>query len=157
MAMNNTLLCIHRDPAQLSLLRENGYKLLTATNGNEGLRLFAAQSVDAIVLEYHLGHLDGGVVAAEIKKLNPRVPIVMLADDLELPYDALNSVDALVTKSDGSHFLWATVHFVLSVKPPRRREVRLRTQMASPRRRRGRSTAEAHYMHSEAPSDPKHA
>ena len=83
--MNNTLLCIHRDPAQLSLLRENGYKLLTATNGNEGLRLFAAQSVDAIVLEYHLGHLDGGVVAAEIKKLNPRVPIVMLADDLELP------------------------------------------------------------------------
>src|SRR5271167_106858 len=130
MAMNNTLLCIHRDPAQLSLLRENGYKLLTATNGNEGLRLFAAQSVDAIVLEYHLGHLDGGVVAAEIKKLNPRVPIVMLADDLELPYDALNSVDALVTKSDGSHFLWATVHFVLNVKPARGHAAKAKTQMA---------------------------
>jgi hypothetical protein len=40
----------------------------------------------------------------------------MLADDLELPEGALKSVDAIVTKSDGPHFLWATVHFVLSMK-----------------------------------------
>jgi hypothetical protein len=26
-----------------------------------------------------------------------------------------------VTKSDGAHFLWATVHFVLNVKPAQRR------------------------------------
>ncbi len=32
MGTNNTLLCIHRDPAQLSLLQENGYELVTATN-----------------------------------------------------------------------------------------------------------------------------
>jgi len=119
--------------------------------------MLMSRPVDAIVLEYHLGLLDGAVVAAEIKKVKPQLPIVMLADHLELPEGALKSVDALVTKSDGSHFLWATVHFVLNVKPARGREVRLRTQMASPRRRRGRSTAEAHYMHSEAPSDPKHA
>ncbi|MGA9710692.1 MAG: hypothetical protein WBR31_02815, partial [Candidatus Sulfotelmatobacter sp.] len=55
MAINNTLLCIHRDPDQLSLLQENGYELLTATNGHDGLRLFASQPVDAIVLDYHLG------------------------------------------------------------------------------------------------------
>jgi hypothetical protein len=30
------LLCIHRDPAQMSLLRDNGYELITATNGGEG-------------------------------------------------------------------------------------------------------------------------
>ncbi len=119
MPANNTLLCIHRDPAQLSLLQENGYELLTATTGHEGLRLFASQPVDAIVLEYHLGLLDGTFVASQIKRLRPTIPIVMLADDLELPDGALNSVDALVTKSDGSHFLWATVHFVLNVKPAR--------------------------------------
>jgi DNA-binding response OmpR family regulator len=117
----NTLLCIHRDPAQLSLLRENGYELLTTTSGCEGLRLFMARSVDAIVLDYHLALLDGGVVAAEIKKVNSQVPIVMLTDHLELPDGTLKSVDALVAKSDGPHFLLATVHFVLSVKPARRR------------------------------------
>lgn len=71
----NTLLCIHRDPAQLSLLQENGYELVTATNGHEGLRLFMSRAVDAIVLEYHLGLLNGAVIAAEIKQVRPEVPI----------------------------------------------------------------------------------
>jgi DNA-binding response OmpR family regulator len=131
MASNNTLLCIHRDPAQLSLLQENGYELVTATSGHEGLRLLASQPVDAIVLEYHLGFLEGTFVASEIKRIRPTIPIVMLADDLELPDGALKSVDALVTKSDGSHFLWATVHFVLSVKPARSNGGKPRTQIAT--------------------------
>jgi len=113
----NTLLCIHRDPAQLTLLQENGYELVTASNARDGLRLLRTRTVDAIVLEYHLGLLDGAVVAAEIRKVKPHLPIVMLTDHLELPEGALKSVDALVTKSDGAHFLWATLHFILNVKP----------------------------------------
>jgi len=53
MGTNSTLLCIHRDPTQLSLLQQNGYELLTATNGADGLRLLMSQPVDAIVLDYH--------------------------------------------------------------------------------------------------------
>jgi len=139
MVANSTLLCIHRDPGQLSLLQENGYELLTARSGSEGLRLLMSQPVDAIVLEYHLGLLDGGAVADEIKKVKPQLPIVMLVDHLELPYGALKSVDALVTKSDGAHFLWATVHFVLNVKPTQRREGPLATKAAH-LRRAGRPT-----------------
>ncbi len=89
MATNSTLLCIHRDPAQLNLLQEHGYQVLTATNGHDGLRLFMSQPVDAIVLDYQLGLLDGGVVAAEIKRLKPQLPIVMLAKYEELPVEAL--------------------------------------------------------------------
>ena len=66
MAANSTLLCIHRDSVPLSLLEQSGYDLLTATNGREGLQLFMSRPVDAIVLDYHLGLLDGGIVAAEI-------------------------------------------------------------------------------------------
>jgi two-component system alkaline phosphatase synthesis response regulator PhoP len=120
-------------------LRENGYELVTATNGSEGLRLLRSRPVDAIVLDYHLRLLDGAVVAAEIKKFKPQLPIVMLADDLELPEGALKSVDAIVTKSDGPHFLWATVHFVLSVKPAQRRKETLPAQKAAHLRRADRS------------------
>ena len=63
----------------------------------------------------------------------------MLADDLELPEGTLKSVDALVTRSDGPHFLWATVHFVLNVKPTQRKEGTLRTQKVDHRRRTGES------------------
>jgi len=129
MATNSTLLCIHRDPAQLRLLQENGYELVTATNGSDGLRLFMLRPVDAIVIEHHTGLLDGAAIAAEIKQVRPEVPIVMLTDHLELPDGSLKSVDALVTQSDGPHFLLATVHFLLTVKPIQRREERLGTQM----------------------------
>ena len=139
MGTSSTLLCIHRDPSQLSLLEQSGYELLTATNGNEGLRLFMSRPVDAVVLDYQLGLLDGGVVAAAIKKVKPQMPIVMLAENIELPEDALKSVDALVTKSDGLHFLLATVHFVLSVKPIHRHDAKLRAQTPAHLRRPGRS------------------
>jgi DNA-binding response OmpR family regulator len=97
----------------LALLQENGYELVTATNGSDGLRLGMSRPVDAMVLEYHPGLLDGAVIAAEIKQAEPQIPIVMLADHMELR-GALKSVDALVTKSDGAHLLWATLHFVLN-------------------------------------------
>jgi DNA-binding response OmpR family regulator len=132
MGSNSTLLCIHRDPSQLSLLQEHGYELVTATNGSDGLRLFMLQAVDAIVLDYQLGLLDGGVVAAEIKKVKPEVPIVMLAEDVELPHDALKSVDAIVSKSDGPQLLLARVRSLLDVKVAQRREGNLTSQTSIP-------------------------
>ena len=134
MNAHSTLLCIHRDPSQLSWLQENGYDLATATNGSDGLRLFMSRPVDAVVLEHHLALLNGTAIADEIKRARPEVPVVMLVDDMELPAAALKSVDALVVKSDGVHFLWATVHFVLNVKPAQRHEAKLRSQAPSHRR-----------------------
>ncbi len=118
MSTSGTLLCIHRDPTQLGLLQEHGYELVTAANGHDGLRLFMSRPVDAIVLEYHLGLLNGPAIADEIKQVRPEMPIVMLADDTDLPSDSVKSVDALVAKSDGPHSLLATVHFVLAARPP---------------------------------------
>jgi DNA-binding response OmpR family regulator len=102
--------------------------LLIATNGCDGLRLFASHPVDVVVLDYHLGLLDGPCVANEIKQVRPTIPIIMLADDLELPDGALNSVDALITKSADARFLWATVHFILNVKPAQSRGGKHRSQ-----------------------------
>jgi DNA-binding response OmpR family regulator len=121
MATNNTLLCIHRDPSQLTQLEQGGYDLVTATNGRDGLRLFMSRPVDAIVLDYHLGLLDGETVAAEIKKIKPEMPIVMLAPGLDLPVSALSWVDALVPKADGPDLLLATIRSVLDAKPAPRR------------------------------------
>jgi CheY-like chemotaxis protein len=138
MASNGTLLCINRDPSQLSLLQENGYELITATNGHEALRLFMSRAVDAVVLDYELGFLKGMIVAAEIKKLNPRVPIVMLANDVELPEGACKAVDALLIPSDGPNLLWATIHYMLKAEPDRCRG-KLRPQTPAHRYRPTRS------------------
>jgi CheY-like chemotaxis protein len=147
MRSQSTLLCIHREPAQLSLLKEKGYRLITSTNGGDGLRLLRSRDADAIILDYHLGLLDGvldgSVIAAEIKQVRPQLPIVMLADHVELPDGALKSVDALVAKSDGPHFLWATVHFVLKSTRARRHVGKLGAHTPADLRRSGRSTGRA--------------
>jgi DNA-binding response OmpR family regulator len=111
-----TVLCIFRNTILLSIsaLQANGYKVLMANNGREGLMLFMSQEVDVIVLEYYLELLDGGVVAQEVKRVRPEVPIVMLADQLELPMSMRGVLDALVDKSDGAEFLLATLKRVLN-------------------------------------------
>ena len=128
MGSNNNLLCIHQDPAQLSLLKQNGFDLVIAANGPDGLRLLQSCLVDAVVLEHQPGFLDSSILAAEIKRSRPKLPIVLLVDHLELPDGALESIDALVVKSDGDHFLWATIHFILNVKPRQQLEGKLRTR-----------------------------
>ena len=131
MASNPKLLCIYRDPEQLSLLRNNGYDVLAATNGDEGLRLFMTRPVDAVVLEYHLGFLDGGMVASEIKKVQPLIPILMVIDHLEVPDGALRSVDMVVAKFDGDRFLLAAVQSVLAERPVLRSKPKRPSRMRS--------------------------
>jgi hypothetical protein len=98
-----------------------------------------SRPVDAIVLEYRLGLLDGSVIAAEIKQVRPKLPIIMLADHAELPEGALKSVDVLVSTSDPPHFLWAAVHFVLNVKLDRDQDGKPWAQAAARIRRSGRA------------------
>jgi hypothetical protein len=81
------------------------------------------------------GLLDGSVIAAEIKRVRPYLPIIMLTDHAELPDGALKSVDVLVSRSDPPHFLWAAVHFVLNVKSDRSHEGKPRAQTPARLRR----------------------
>ena len=98
------------------VLQERGFCLITATDWTQGLRLLVSKPVDAVILEYHLGLLDGAAVADEIKQVRPRLPIVMLAESLELPEGALRSVDAFVTNCGGPSFLLEAIYTVLQAK-----------------------------------------
>jgi hypothetical protein len=138
MATKSTVLCIHRDPRQLTLLKEKGYGVVMAASGCEGLRLLMTQPVDAVVLEYYLGLLDGSIVADEIKQVKPHLPVLMMADPWGLPHGALESVDTLVDKADGPHFLWAALHFLLTTKVQQNRSAfRVRTMQGRRRDKTG--------------------
>jgi DNA-binding NtrC family response regulator len=111
MGTNSTLLCIHRNPNQLGLLKEHGHELETATNGSDGLRLLMSRPVDAVVLEHHLCLVDGASVADKIKQARPDVPVVMVFDHVELPTHDLESVR--FNRSQLNSFPSANFHIML--------------------------------------------
>jgi CheY-like chemotaxis protein/CRP-like cAMP-binding protein len=94
---DNTVLCIDDEPNGLvvrkAILRNKGYEVLTALSGPEGLKLFKANPVDAVVLDYSMPGMDGGQVAAELKRLNPDIKILLLSAYVDIPKETLHCVD----------------------------------------------------------------
>src|SRR5207245_9766605 len=81
------------------LLEENGYKVLEATGGLEGLKLFLSHPVDAVVLDYQMPGMNGDVVAATMKRFRSQVPIMLLPAFEPLPRHKLRSVDCFAIGS----------------------------------------------------------
>jgi CheY-like chemotaxis protein len=99
-----TVLCVDDEKIGLRvrkiMLESRGYRVLTANNGPEGLKVFDDNDVDLVVLDYYMPDLNGGEVASEIRRRRPGVPIVFLSAYFSLPPDALELADAFITKGD---------------------------------------------------------
>lgn len=112
-----TILCIDDHWSGLIgrklFLEQCGYQVLEATGWDEGLRLFQSRNVDAVVLDYQMPGMNGDVVAAKMKSMNRRVPIMLLSAYGPLPKKKLVSVDSFVSKSQPPEFLLATLEELL--------------------------------------------
>ena len=90
--MNNRILLVE-DEADLSLivadtLRGQGYDVVTAANGIDGLNKFRSGNVDIVVADVMMPKMDGFTMAREIRKISPSVPLLFLTakstiDDVE--------------------------------------------------------------------------
>ncbi|HXN24867.1 MAG TPA: response regulator [Candidatus Dormibacteraeota bacterium] len=104
------VLCIDDAPANLKvrklLLEYAGFAVLTASSGKQGLDLFNTQPVDAVVVDYSMPEMDGGIVAARMKQERPQTPIIMLSAYPGARATVDETVDAFIEKGgDPQHFL----------------------------------------------------
>ena len=83
------------------LLDRAGYRVLTALSGVPALELFCAHPVQAVVLDYSMPGMTGGQVAAEMRRLKPHIPILMLSAYTSLPAEVGSLVDLSMTKGEG--------------------------------------------------------
>lgn len=90
--MSNKILFVE-DEEDLTLiiadtLREQGYEVVTASDGIVGLEKFKSESADIVVADVMMPKMDGFSMAKEIRKLSPSVPLLFLTakstiDDVE--------------------------------------------------------------------------
>ncbi len=106
---HKTVLCVDDEKIGLRvrkiLLENHGFKVLTANSGEQGLSLFDEQSIDLVVLDYYMPGLNGGDVAAEMRRRRPEVPIVFLSAYFSLPAAALELANGFITKGDPPNVL----------------------------------------------------
>jgi CheY-like chemotaxis protein len=97
-----TILCVDDEPAPLELrcelLKKAGYHVIVAGTGREGIRVLASENIDLVVLDYWMADLDGLEVAAEMKRIKPKVPIVMLSGYRSILDEGIGRVDRWLIK-----------------------------------------------------------
>ncbi len=78
----NTILVADDDRNTVVSLREglegDGYEVLTAANGTEGLELVRSDSPDLIVTDLMMPGMDGMVFLKAVKKINPYLPVIVI-------------------------------------------------------------------------------
>ncbi|MFZ0953251.1 MAG: response regulator [Candidatus Sulfotelmatobacter sp.] len=99
------------------LLENNGYEVLEATDGDEGLKLFLSHSVDAVVLDYQMPGMNGDVVAAKMKRFKSHVPIMLLSAYGPLPKRKLEAVDSFLSKSQPPKILLSALRDLMDNEP----------------------------------------
>ena len=104
-----TLLYVDDNSQRLQALQTRlellGYRVLTAGNGADALEIFNLKQVDLAVLDYYMHGLGGDMVALEMKRARPDVPVIIFSGAFTLPEMVIAFVDAFVFTGDGPHRL----------------------------------------------------
>jgi CheY-like chemotaxis protein len=115
---NPLILCIDDEALGLQIrkavLEQEGYRVLTAVDGSGGLTLFANEPVEGVILDYFMPGMDGGQVAAAMRRQRPEVPILLLSAYVNLPAEVIHMVDFTVLKGEGPVELLMKVRLMLS-------------------------------------------
>lgn len=99
-----TILCIDDEQTALqlrqSVLESAGYKVLTAKSGDRGVQMFRSEPVQAVVLDYWMAGMNGMQVAREIRRLDAKVPIIILSAYGELLDESLGIANLWIRKGE---------------------------------------------------------
>lgn len=95
------ILCVDGERAALLVralvLSRAGYRVLTATNGEDALRMFQLNPVDLVIIDLWQPEGTGTQVAGEMKRIHPKVPVILLIGLMDLPA-GFEQADLLLTK-----------------------------------------------------------
>lgn len=126
-----------------ALLKEQGYQVEMARNGEEGLKLFESFHFDVVVTDYRMPRMSGTDLIARIRTMRPQARVILLSGFVEpLGLTEENTgADVVIAKNSQE-----PVHLIRSVKrllnrTPARKPPRSQTRMEGPRATGARAVA----------------
>ncbi|EFF0834156.1 two-component system response regulator GlrR [Escherichia albertii] len=119
------LLLVDDDPRLLKLLGlrliSEGYSVVTAESGAEGLRVLNREKVDLVISDLRMDEMDGMQLFAEIQKVQPGMPVIILTAHGSIP-DAVaatqQGVFSFLTKPVDKDALYQAIDDALEQSAP---------------------------------------
>jgi len=101
MRPKKVILCVDDNEQDLSVLKfmlaTNGYKVLSAINGQEAIGIFADNLVDLVLADFSMPQMNGDQLVMKLKQIAAHVPMILLGDPQKMNGE-LHGADALVGK-----------------------------------------------------------
>ena len=95
------ILCVDDNEQELSVLKfmlsTNGYRVVSAANGQEAIGIFAETSVDLVLADYAMPQMNGSQLIDRLKQIASHVPMILLGDPQRMGGD-IHAADALLAK-----------------------------------------------------------
>jgi len=115
-----TILAVAADQLTLAVrglvLQSEGYEVISASTGEDAMRLAATRNPDLIICEQSFGKENGLALAECLKQLQPETPILLITGLMDALPQTL-SVDAVMTKIDGPEAFLQNVAALLESPP----------------------------------------
>lgn len=101
------------------LLQRNGYSVVTTTNGDEVVSLIEQRRPDIILLDVHMGHVDGSELCKKLKQIDSikDIPVLLVSSDSNLEQIAwICAADGHLAKPIRSAQLLARIKEIIAGK-----------------------------------------
>lgn len=95
------ILCVNNNENELSVLKfmleTNGYRVISAANGQEAIDIFAETNIDLVLADFAMPQMNGSQLVERLKQLAAHVPMILLVDPQKMAGE-MHSADALLAK-----------------------------------------------------------
>ena len=99
------ILCVDDNELELSVLKfmlsTNGYRVLSATTGQEAIVLFSETQVDLVLADFAMPLMSGSQLVGRLKEVASHVPMILLGDPQKMEAE-IHRADAMLAKKNCS-------------------------------------------------------
>lgn len=81
------------------MLSTNGYRVVTATNGEAAIGIFSETAVDLVLADHGMPQMDGSQLVGRLKQIAGHVPMILMCDPARIA-DQHHGADALLAKKN---------------------------------------------------------
>jgi DNA-binding NtrC family response regulator len=93
-----------------------GFQVLTASSGEAGVKLATMKPIDLVITDYEMPGMNGEAVAATIKSMDPKMPVIIFSGNMMVSQRCRRYADAFCDKAGNRDRLLGTIQRLLHSK-----------------------------------------